>query len=122
MDIACNKCLALQQQFVFSNCNQSLQQFGVLSPSSDVVNAHREYLMERNKTWHNKNPIWSKERDILTPKNNTIANIYVSLLEHLPTEKVQYQSVYSVVELVDHYPAEFLHFKPHQKFHLTIRV
>ena len=54
---------------------------------------------------------WLKERAILTPKNDTAANISNTLLEKLPTQIVQYQSVDSVVEVEDavHYPVEFLH-------------
>lgn len=58
-----------------------------------------------------KDVSWLKERAILTPKNDTAANINNTLLEKLPTEIVQYQSVDSVVEVEDavHYPVEFLH-------------
>ena len=60
---------------------------------------------------YSKDPKRPKEKALLTPKNDTAANINDSLLDKLSTEMVRYQSVDSVVEIEDvgDYPVEFLH-------------
>ena len=57
------------------------------------------------------NSAWLRERAILTPKNDTAAQINNMLLPKLTTENIRYQSVDSVVEVEDafNYPVEFLH-------------
>lgn len=57
-----------------------------------------ERLYPDLRNLHVKDPIWFKDRDILTPKKETATNINDTLLKQLPTKIVKYQSV---VELED---------------------
>ncbi|KAG7176826.1 putative PIF1-like helicase-containing protein 2 [Homarus americanus] len=76
---------------------------------------------------HNKNNKWLRERAILAPKNETVAEINMTLLRLLPGSETSFKSVDIVIDQDQavQYPAEFLNYleiagmPPH---HLTLKI